>query len=265
MRSFWDEYKQFRIMLNFFPSDLLDDEVLKKFILHKELPSKIQIKKKQTSAASGSEINDVMHSSVDGTVMCNEKGEICLFNPVVESFFSLKSGDVVGLNVLTLFSEPYHGPISKVMNHLIDKSITKGESHEVECVRKNQSYFPARVNIFASHAKIIFIIRDITAEKKQNILLEEEKKKSESLLRNILPEEVAKRLKSGETFIADNFPDITCFFSDMVGFTAISSTMTATDLVKMLNTIVNGFDDLTDLYKLEKIKTIGGKFLVIIF
>ena len=43
----------------------------------------------------------------------------------------------------------------------------------------------------------------------------------------------------------------------MVGFTKISSTMRATDLVKMLNEVVNGFDDLTELYNLEKIKTIG--------
>ena len=43
----------------------------------------------------------------------------------------------------------------------------------------------------------------------------------------------------------------------MVGFTAISSNMEATDLVKMLNFIVNGFDLLTEKYYLEKIKTIG--------
>ena len=63
---------------------------------------------------------------------------------------------------------------------------------------------------------------------------------------------------------------VTVFFSDMVGFTAISSKMEgkycrdclnnirkATNLVKMLNYIVNGFDLLTEKYSLEKIKTIG--------
>jgi len=61
----------------------------------------------------------------------------------------------------------------------------------------------------------------------------------------------------GETFIAEKFNDVTVFFSDMVGFTALSSQLSATDLVKMLNTIVNGFDALTDKYHLEKIKIIN--------
>ena len=90
-----------------------------------------------------------------------------------------------------------------------------------------------------------------------------EKTKSEHLLRNILPDSVGRRLKSGETFIAEKFADITCFFSDMVGFTKISSTMNPTELVSMLNVIVNGFDSLTDRYQLEKIKTIGDAYFCV--
>ena len=71
---------------------------------------------------------------------------------------------------------------------------------------------------------------------------------------------VAQKLKSGASLIAEKFPDVTCFFSDMVGFTSISSKMGPNDLVQMLNTIVIGFDELMDVYHLEKIKTIGDAY-----
>ena len=46
-------------------------------------------------------------------------------------------------------------------------------------------------------------------------------------------------------------------FQYRVGFTKMSSGMNPSELVLMLSSIVNGFDDLTDIYSLEKIKTIG--------
>ena len=73
---------------------------------------------------------------------------------------------------------------------------------------------------------------------------------------------VANRLKAGETTISEKFDDVTCLFSDMVGFTSRSSYCSPTELVQMLNYIVNGFDALCDIYKLEKIKTIGDAYFV---
>jgi len=48
---------------------------------------------------------------------------------------------------------------------------------------------------------------------------------------------------------------VTVVNSDMVSFTKLSSGLNPTELVTMLNTVVNGFDMLTDKYGLEKIKT----------
>ncbi|EFC35253.1 predicted protein, partial [Naegleria gruberi] len=104
---------------------------------------------------------------------------------------------------------------------------------------------------------------DITQVKKHASLLGEEKKKSEELLLNILPLPVANRLKQGETFIAEKFADVTIFFSDMVGFTKMSSGMEADQLVMMLNTIVNEFDKLTEKYLIDKIKTIGDAYFAV--
>ena len=89
-----------------------------------------------------------------------------------------------------------------------------------------------------------------------------EKEKSERLLLNILPEEVAKELteKPGQT-IAKKFPNITVLFTDIVGFTKMSDGMTAEEVVTMLNKMVTLFDERAKREGIEKIKTIGDAYM----
>ncbi|MDA1353882.1 MAG: HAMP domain-containing protein [bacterium] len=93
--------------------------------------------------------------------------------------------------------------------------------------------------------------------------LEHEKLKSDQLLRNILPETIAERLKSNEKTIADTFPEATVIFSDIVGFTALSARLSAQDLVNLLNQLFTEFDLLCEFYGIEKIKTIGDAYMAV--
>jgi len=88
-------------------------------------------------------------------------------------------------------------------------------------------------------------------------------KQTEDLLLNILPEPIALRLKSGETTIADSFDEVTVLFADIVGFTQLSTQVTAEYLVRSLDTIFSQFDELAHMYGLEKIKTIGDAYMVV--
>lgn len=92
--------------------------------------------------------------------------------------------------------------------------------------------------------------------------LELEQQKSERLLLNILPEPIADRLKQGHHTIADWFSNVTVLFADIVGFTELSTQISATELVNLLNEIFSTFDKLSDKYSLEKIKTIGDNYMV---
>lgn len=92
--------------------------------------------------------------------------------------------------------------------------------------------------------------------------LQEERRKSEELLLNILPEAIAARLKSGEKTIADNFADVSLLFADIVNFTPLSSRLSASELVQFLNSIFSEFDQLVEHHGLEKIKTIGDAYIV---
>ena len=93
--------------------------------------------------------------------------------------------------------------------------------------------------------------------------IQAEREKSERLLRNILPQSIADRLKRGETMIADHFDSATVLFADLVGFTPLSRTMPPLALVELLNDIFSRFDELAAVLGLEKIKTIGDAYMVV--
>ena len=93
--------------------------------------------------------------------------------------------------------------------------------------------------------------------------LEEERAKSHALLLNILPQPIIDRLEAGETNVADRFSEITVLFSDLVGFTAISSELDASVLVAELNRLFSRFDELCERKGVEKIKTIGDAYMAV--
>jgi guanylate cyclase len=93
-------------------------------------------------------------------------------------------------------------------------------------------------------------------------LLEAEQERSERLLLNVLPAPIADQLRGGATTIAESQPDVTVLFADIVGFTTLSATIGAHELVDLLNETFVRFDDLAEAAGLEKIKTIGDAYMV---
>ena len=93
--------------------------------------------------------------------------------------------------------------------------------------------------------------------------VESEKRHSENLLRNILPAEIATRLRNGESNIADHFEDATVVFADIVGFGKITARMKAYEIVACLNQLFSEFDRLAEDVGIEKIKTIGDNYMAV--
>ena len=98
---------------------------------------------------------------------------------------------------------------------------------------------------------------------KEKELLEFEQMKTEKLMLNILPKPIAERLKKGEKNISGSYPEVTILFSDLVGFTKMSSQKSAADLVKLLNDLFSRFDKRGENLGLEKIKTIGDAYMAV--
>ena len=92
--------------------------------------------------------------------------------------------------------------------------------------------------------------------------LQEEKNRSEELLLNILPEEVAKRLAMDRNAkIADKIENASVLFADIVGFTKITSTLDADTIVGALNSLYSRIDERAKREGIEKIKTIGDSYM----
>jgi len=127
------------------------------------------------------------------------------------------------------------------------------------------------LNFAAMSSILYFLVRHFVVETEkikkqldeQHSLLAEEQKKSERVLFNVLPSNIAQRLKSNEGLIADGYADVTVMFADLVNFTQLTEQMSPEQMVGLLNTIFSGFDELSEKYKLEKIKTIGDAYMVV--
>jgi len=95
-----------------------------------------------------------------------------------------------------------------------------------------------------------------------NAALEAERARTEELLYNVLPQEVAARLKAGEA-VADSFSDLTVVFVDIVGFSQLAKRLAPGRLVRLLNQFFSAADRCADRHGIEKVKTIGDAYLAV--
>lgn len=86
--------------------------------------------------------------------------------------------------------------------------------------------------------------------------------RSDDLLHNMLPQSIAARLKLDSSPIADNPTDVSVLFADIVNFTPLSDSLSAPDLIELLNEVFRTIDDLVEDFGLEKIKTVGDEYMV---
>jgi adenylate cyclase len=120
------------------------------------------------------------------------------------------------------------------------------------------------LNIGTVSAIAIFLLAYFVGEKNRLFtLLRGEQIKSENLLLNILPKEIAAILKNESRTIADHYPEASILFADMVGFTPLSARLAPVEVVELLNEAFSYFDSLLDKYNVEKIRTIGDSYMVV--
>ncbi|MFY0675580.1 MAG: adenylate/guanylate cyclase domain-containing protein, partial [Bacteroidia bacterium] len=114
---------------------------------------------------------------------------------------------------------------------------------------------------FGSAVLLVLLAGGITTRlryvRKSKNIIEKEKARSDDLLLNILPAQVAEELKTKGESEAQHFDQVSILFTDFKEFTQTAEKLSAKDLVNEINTCFKAFDNICEKYGIEKIKTIG--------
>jgi adenylate cyclase len=131
-------------------------------------------------------------------------------------------------------------------------------------------YFLGSTSILMLLVTLLLYLRYLSKKKsakmlaRQNKIIEEERKRSDTLLYNIMPASVAKELKEKGSATAQQYPEVTVMFSDFKNFTRLAELLTPAQLVRELNYHFRTFDQIISQYSnVEKIKTIGDAYLCV--
>lgn len=107
------------------------------------------------------------------------------------------------------------------------------------------------------------IFRNYKNQQKSNAIISLEKKKSDDLLLNILPGEVAEELKEKGEAPARLYDEVTVLFTDFVDFTSFAENRSPQALVSELHACFKAFDEIIERHGMEKIKTIGDAYMAV--
>jgi class 3 adenylate cyclase len=138
--------------------------------------------------------------------------------------------------------------------------ITIDNAVETVVLRRNNKILIHELQEYNEQLEAKVAQRTLEIEK-QKEMIEEEKAKSDSLLLNILPAEIAEELKREGRSFARKHEDVSVLFADIKGFTPIAEMLQPEELVTMLDQVFSAFDNITDKHGMEKIKTIGDCYM----
>jgi len=157
------------------------------------------------------------------------------------------------------------------MQYEFDKkeAIAKSEQEKKEALsreqlakaRNNRNLALAGVGIFMIVA--VFSGIGFFQKRKSNKIISKEKQKSDNLLLNILPEEVAEELKETGSSEAKHFDSVSIMFTDFKEFTKLSEKISSRELIDELNHCFKAFDEIIVKHGIEKIKTIGDAYMAV--
>ncbi|MFT7815189.1 atrial natriuretic peptide receptor 1-like [Arapaima gigas] len=144
-----------------------------------------------------------------------------------------------------------HNPTHRPTFEQIKKFVHKINPNKVSPVDMMMSLMEK----YSKHLEVL------VAERTQDLM--HEKQKTDRLLYSMLPRQVADDLRQGKPAQAQSYVSATVFFSDIVGFTQLSSTSTPYQVVDFLNKLYTTFDEIIDNYDVYKVETIGDAYMVV--
>ena len=211
----------------------------------------------------------IFENAIVGIFQTTPDGEYLSVNPALIRIYGYSSCEELMANLTDINRQLYVYPERRPAVINLMRKNGKVSDLESQVYRQDGSIIWISENAYTvcdTDGNLLYYegtVEDITTRKQAEAALRLEQEKSDRLLLNILPQAIAERLKQDQSIIADTFAEVTVLFADIVGFTQISSQISPSELVSLLNEIFSTFDRLAEKHGLEKIKTIGDAYMVV--
>lgn len=226
--------------------------------------------RKQIEAAlrqTEAKYRSIFENATEGIFQTTGAGSYLSVNPALAQIYGYASPEELIRTVTDISKQLYVQP--KRRDELIAylHKFEKIVGAESEVYRKDGSKIWVSETIrkvYDDQGEVLYyegIVHDITERRMMEMELRQQRQQADRLLVNILPYQIAQRLKSGVRTIAESFNEVTVLFADLVDFTAASGQMGPKELVDLLNEVFSTFDRLAEQHHLEKIKTIGDAYM----
>ena len=240
----------------------------------------IIFKLRQSAAAirrAEAKYHSIFENSVNGIFQISPQGKIISANPALARIYGYDSPESICASVENADRELYVLPEERAKFKQLVEQRGAVSDFELQAYRQDNTLIWVSESTRAVRdrdGQLLYyegMVVDITARKQIEDCLRMEQSKSERLLLNILPKEIAEQLKQSsdllaqsnkEVLIAEQFEQVTILFADIVDFTPLSAQTPAKELVNLLNQIFSLFDGLAQRHRIEKIKTIGDAYMV---
>ena len=208
----------------------------------------------------------IASSKNDAIITSDETKRIVFWNKGAEYIFGYSSEEAVGQLLTLIIPSSLHQRHDEGIERMNQGKEPRvlGKVLELKGLRKNGEEFPIELTLgsWDNDGKRYYsgIIRDISEKKKAELIILEEKKRSDELLLNILPKQVADELKIQGKATTKLFENVSILFTDFKDFTPMASSISPIKLVDELNEIFGHFDDIMERFQMEKIETIGDAY-----
>lgn len=199
---------------------------------------------------------------------------ICLFTPFLVHLFlsSTNNSPIIWAAMVPILSvtiSTYKWGVFWMIDYLIlliltsyaDQIIFNGP--EIKYITINEVF--SQINFLIFPLVCLFVlnlyVRKVERLDTRNNQLTNDKLMNDQLISNLLPEEIAMRMKYESNVITDDYENVTVLFADIVGFTQLSSRLAPKELVDLLNVIFSALDRIVEAHGMEKIKTMGDAYM----